>query len=303
MFTLDKEMNKMRDERLLKFGPWINPVKKISDLPLSYQQAYQDNENFEYLLEIPADINRMHITKDTELYKNVIGVYPDHLYVVSKDKNNYNDEKIFFKDILYIKHSISLLNAEFIINTKDKSVSILYNAISSEEMKKIEDIIRVKYISYDNIEKIKTLKENLDFPELEAYQKIIVSKLRAKEDHLSFVAKQSVMEMNKESKMAPTGLMDFVHGLHKTYLLGCLCMHNGKELIIVGRDKHFKEVPGVNYSSSIIYIPMEKVENIKEVSSFDFNNLKEISVSLLDSNVNIVFDENNKSKDFFMELL
>jgi hypothetical protein len=296
-------MKKMRDERLLKFGPWINSVEQIADLPLNYQQAYQDNEDFEYLLEIPADINKMHVTRDTELYKNVIGVYPDHLYIVTKDDSTYSDVKIFFKDVLYIKHSISLLHAEFILHTKAQNISILYNSISIDEMKKIEDIVRAKYLSYENLKDIKPLKENTIFPELETYQKVIVKKLKSKEDHLSFVAKQSVMEMDKNRKMAPSGFVDFLGGLHKTYLLGCLCMHNGKELIIVGRDKHFKDVPGVNYSSSVIYLPMEKVENIKEVSNLDFNNLKEISVSLLDSNVNIVFDENNEDKDFFMELL
>jgi ribosomal protein S8 len=296
-------MNKMRDERLLNFGPWINPVEKISDLPLNYQHVYQDSENFEYLLEIPANINKMNITKETELYKNVIGVYPDHIYLISQENNMYTDEKIYFKDVLYIKHSISLLKAEFILHTKEKSIDIMYNAISNEEMKKIEDIIRAKYISYEDMKDMKPIKENLEFPVLETYQQVVVDKLRAKEDHLSFIANQSIMEMDKDNKMAPSGLMDFVHGLHKTYLLGCLCMHNGKELIIVGRDKHFKEVPGVNYSSSIIYIPMTKVESIKEVHSLDFKNLKEINVSLIDSNVNIVFDEKNDTKDFFMELL
>lgn len=293
----------MRDERLLRFGPWISSVEKISDLPINYQKVFKDNEDFEYLLKIPADINKSKVTQETELYKNVIAVYSDHLYLISLEDEIYNDEKILFKDVLYIKHSVSLLNAEFILRTKEKAIDIMYNAISHEEMKKVEDIIRRKYISFVSDSSKKILKGNPDFPPLETYQKIIVDKLREKEENLSFVASQSIMEMNPDDKMAPTGFMDLIGGFHKTYLLGCLCMHNSKELIIVGRDKHFKNSPSVNYSSSIIYIPIEKIDGIKEVHSLDYKNLTEIKVNLIDSNVNLVFDENNQSKDFFMELL
>jgi hypothetical protein len=129
------------------FGPWIDEVHTIADLPWLYRDAGIDPAACHLVLKVPRDIARRDATPDMHLYDHLLAVGEEALTVLSRFGGTYNTAHIPFDEIAAIEDSTVLLDGRLTVHTvRGGSVSISYNGSASPAIQDLVFLLRRLYL-------------------------------------------------------------------------------------------------------------------------------------------------------------
>lgn len=129
------------------FGPWIDEVHTVDDLPRLYRNAGIDPAAHRLVLKIPREIARRDATPDTHLYDHLIAVGDSAMTVLSRRGETYAKVQVPFDSITAIEDSVALLDGWLLVHTLSGAVvSIPYNGSASAPIRSLVRTLRELYL-------------------------------------------------------------------------------------------------------------------------------------------------------------
>ena len=142
-----------------RFGPWIDEVKRMDDVPRLYRSYPIDFSVERLVLKVPRDITHRNATPEMDLYDHLIMVGRDRLTVLSRrngrslraethattsDKaRGYDVVEIQFADIVAIRNSLNLLDGRLTVSTSEGTpVKVSYNGSAVNVMRTLVSELR-----------------------------------------------------------------------------------------------------------------------------------------------------------------
>lgn len=129
------------------FGPWIDEVRTVDDLPRLYRDAGIDPASQRLVLKVPREIARRDATPQMHLYDSLIIVGQDELLVLARTQDSYTTMRTPFEDIVALENSIALLDGRLVVHTADgRTISVTYNGAAGAPVRSLVQLLRELYL-------------------------------------------------------------------------------------------------------------------------------------------------------------
>ncbi|MDQ1287115.1 MAG: hypothetical protein QG622_680 [Actinomycetota bacterium] len=129
------------------FGPWIDRVRAVDDVPPLYRNAGIDPAMCRLVLKVPREIERRNATPDMHLYDVLIAVDDETLTVLRRRGDTYDTTRVTCTQIVALEDSVSLLDGRLTVYLTDgTTVSIPYNGASQETVHELVALLRQLYL-------------------------------------------------------------------------------------------------------------------------------------------------------------
>lgn len=128
-----------------RFGPWIDEVTRVEDLPRLYRSHPIDFSVERLVLKVPRSIERRNATPEMDLYDHLIMLGQDQLTVLSRHSGKpsrkgsedsgkgYDVASIPFADVVAIRTSLNLLDGRLTVSTSEGApISVAYNGTAGD---------------------------------------------------------------------------------------------------------------------------------------------------------------------------
>jgi hypothetical protein len=125
------------------FGPWIDEVASVDDVPRMYRGYPIDFGAARIVLKFPRDIPRREATPQMDLYDHLLIVTDDRLTILSRTGDRFAEVGVAHDRVAAITDWVNLLDARLVIHTLDGDVvSVAYNGSSNDSVAKLVDLLR-----------------------------------------------------------------------------------------------------------------------------------------------------------------
>lgn len=129
------------------FGPWIQEVHDVDDLPRLYRDAGIELAAQRLVLKLPRAIERRNATPDMHLYDHLIAVGAANLTILSRRGDIYDRADVPLRDITAITDSANLLDGHLTFSTVDGAVvDVAYNAADPKPVAGLVRLLRDVYL-------------------------------------------------------------------------------------------------------------------------------------------------------------
>lgn len=280
------------------FGPWIYKITEKNPMPSLFIPYYKENQNCLMLIKIPRDIERRKAKPDMDLYDYVIGMYEDHGYILKRKDGEVEKIRFYYNEVQSIENHRSLLLGRLSIHLKNDTITIPYNAVSIEIVFELVKIIRDRYVSntYEGISKI-SKNENVKIEDL--YENLIKER-ESQGDIFPIRVFQPAINLNNNNLRLGQKILGIIRGKS---LLATMHLLNEKELLIINRGELINFGKKAIHSYNFIYVPIEKIDNIKFEECKEYNNIQTVFIETKVNKCMCYFDERNENlKEFYVKL-
>lgn len=138
------------------FGPWIDEVKQLDDVPRLYADHPFDFEGSRLILKVPRNIAHRDATPEMDLYDHMLIVGKSGLTVLSRvadprrrgvaETSTFTTREIAFADIAVLRNRVNLLDARFSITGRDGAViEVKYNGSAGVPITDLVDLLRSEF--------------------------------------------------------------------------------------------------------------------------------------------------------------
>jgi len=125
------------------FGPWIDEVASVDDVPRMYRGYPIDFGATRTVLKFPRDIPRREATPQMDLYDHLLIVTDDRLTILSRAGDRFTEVSVPHDRVAAITDWVNLLDARLVIHTLDGDVvSVAYNGSSNDSVVTLVDLLR-----------------------------------------------------------------------------------------------------------------------------------------------------------------
>jgi len=138
-----------------RFGPWIDEVRSIHDVPRLYRDHPLDPGAARLVLKVPRNIARRDATPDMDLYDHLLVVDETGLTVLSRrgrhepgdrptsTPRGYETREIPFPDVVAVRDTVDLLDGRLTVHTRTgDEVSLRYNGSARDSVRRLVDELR-----------------------------------------------------------------------------------------------------------------------------------------------------------------
>lgn len=142
-----------------RFGPWVDEVTRIEDVPRLYREYPIDFSAARLVLKVPRNITRRNATPEMDLYDHLIVVGQDQLTVLSRrngrslrvetrpkgsdNARGYDIVEIPFAEIVAIRNSLNLLDGRLTVSTSEGTpVKVAYNGSAADVIRTLVSDLR-----------------------------------------------------------------------------------------------------------------------------------------------------------------
>ncbi len=135
------------------FGPWILPVKSVTDMPPRFRSAYAGLEGAEHLVKIPRSIDRRDAYPGADLYEAVFALDAEGftLLTAADGAEGFTSRQVVWGDVAAVRTVSNLLRADFMLLLKEgDALTVPYNAVSSELMTRVAAFARQHFAEPDD---------------------------------------------------------------------------------------------------------------------------------------------------------
>ncbi|MFI5845229.1 hypothetical protein ACIA8K_36555 [Catenuloplanes sp. NPDC051500] len=130
-----------------RFGPWIDEVRTVEDVPRLYRGAGLDPAAYRLMLKIPRDIERRNATADMDLYDHLLAVDEESFVVLSRRDHTYDAIRLPLDRIAAVQDSTHLLDGCLTVFTIDGgAVSVHYNGSADGPVLDLVRLLRRGYL-------------------------------------------------------------------------------------------------------------------------------------------------------------
>lgn len=125
------------------FGPWIDEVATVDDVPRMYRGYPIDFGATRSVLKFPRDIPRRDATPQMDLYDHLLIVTDARLTILSRTGDTFTEVSVPHDRVAAITDWVNLLDARLVIHTLDGDVvSVAYNGSSNDTVVALVDLLR-----------------------------------------------------------------------------------------------------------------------------------------------------------------
>lgn len=128
-----------------RFGPWIDEVTRMDDVPRLYRNYPIDFSVERLVLKVPRNIERRNATPEMDLYDHLIMLGKDQLTVLSRRSGKpsrkgsadsgrgYDVVAIPFADVVAIRNALNLLDGRLTVSTSEGTpIAVSYNGSAGD---------------------------------------------------------------------------------------------------------------------------------------------------------------------------
>ena len=125
------------------FGPWIDEVASVDEVPRMYRSYPIDFASARTVLKFPRDIPRREANAQMDLYDHLLVVTDERLTVLSRAGDRFTEVSVPHDQVAAITDWVNLLDARLVIRTlAGDVVSVAYNGSSNDTVVKLVDLLR-----------------------------------------------------------------------------------------------------------------------------------------------------------------
>ncbi|OUE24401.1 hypothetical protein [Clavibacter michiganensis] len=124
------------------FGPWIDTVRTIEEVPRLYRPHGVDPFAARLVLKVPRDIPRRDTDPTMDLYDHLLVVGDDALEVLSRTGSAYTARRIPFADLVAVRDRVDLLDGLLTVHTSDgAALRIPFNGASVDAVVELTELL------------------------------------------------------------------------------------------------------------------------------------------------------------------
>lgn len=125
------------------FGPWIDEVASVDEVPRMYRSYPIDFASARTVLKFPRDIPRREATPQMDLYDHLVIVTDDRLTILSRTGETFAEVSVPHDRVAAITDWVNLLDARIVIRTLDGDVvTVAYNGSSNDTVVALVGLLR-----------------------------------------------------------------------------------------------------------------------------------------------------------------
>jgi hypothetical protein len=282
----------MRNNEYDNFGPWIQEIKDLEDIPRLFTPYFSKTDDVLLLLKIPRNIDRINANPGMDLYDYVIGVYDGHLSILKRNSNSVEVIEIKLRDIIAIKESIELLNGTITLYLPEKIISFNYNSVSTDLIQQLLRLIRVQSIGNVNF----INDEKADYNNIEGIDdlyKILIKSFAKGNDQFKVLAIQPSIKVIPKCVSVLKRVIDFLIVSREKLLQNSMYLTNEKELLIVTRGNVFRKRKIARYGYDFTYIPLAKITNFEDSFISNYKNISPFCIKTQHHTFQYYFENRN----------
>ncbi|WP_433796161.1 hypothetical protein [Actinoplanes sp. CA-252034] len=130
-----------------RFGPWIDEVRTVDQLPRLYREAGIDPAAYRKVLKVPRDIEGRNTHPTMHLYDYLLAVNEETFTVLARRDEAFYTVHVPLDRIAAIVDSVRLLNGRLTVHTVDGPVvTVVYNASASAPVRDLLLLLRRYYL-------------------------------------------------------------------------------------------------------------------------------------------------------------
>ncbi len=262
------------------FGPWLIEIKQLEDIPQQYmpkRATILGGAKCSFKVPIKKEWRNIH--PGMLLYNTVIAIHDDKIIIYKAVDIGIEESIIDVKDIRYLVHSTDLLDSHIIIGTDVKLYDVDYNSVSQEISNRVIDKMRTSVFRESSKIHFEDIKG------IDGVESIVYNELMQRESDSETFKVLAFQPFVKLEKHNPT-TAELLLQTHKKYdLQDAVLLTNGKELIVVNRNKEVKRSKDADYSFRHTFIRLDDIAEIKLVDDVEMIHLKSLVIYSGDSHV------------------
>lgn len=229
------------------FGPWILPVRSLTEMPGRFRAAHAGLEDADYLVKIPRSIDRRDAYPGADLYESVLALDAEGLTLLSAVDGDagFVTRQIAWDDVAAVRTISNLLRADFVLLLREgDAVTINYNSVSSDLMTRIVAFARQHLVEPDDF--ASSLPNDA-----EEFEDFFFNAMLAEERH----GGQFMLPIHFE----PPGRSCRNPQNRRRVTTGQLVLLSGGELVVIDRDIAMRRRFFAHYTYRKTYLSLKSV--------------------------------------------
>jgi hypothetical protein len=253
-----------RNGELDTFGPWIDRVRTVTELPRLYRDSGIDPQAHRLVLKVPRSIDLTAATPGMHLYDHLVAVDDSTLTVLSRHGDGYDTTTVPQERIVAIEDGVSLLDGRLTVHTDHGvPVSISYNAVADAAVQNLVRLLRRLWLPPGStpaddpgttvVDDAPAIDDVADRGLVAACRDALARQPRA---HLVGTAARRVV--------TPTSgwLRSVVDRVWPVTLHACLAVADDQEIQVFHRRQWFTRDLGSGYSTATTILPRTRIGTI-----------------------------------------
>jgi hypothetical protein len=265
------------------FGPWLTVIKKYEDIPPQFVKEQETILNSIYCFKVPRNIERRNVRPKVLLYKAVLALFDTKVVIFRREEKSCLQRfEMPYDDILYIQNKNDLLMSTLILAGRDGIQELNYAPIPEEIMEKTIRIIREKCIDRSKKFDISAIPEHI-VVESQLFRNLLKEEVN-EDKEIKLIEYQPFLELVRSAPTAKDRIKDLYS---KPVLQDCMFLTNGKELIIINRNKEVKGKKDPDYSYKHTYTSLDLITDLKFKNEPELKNLQTLTIVLGSSKITL----------------
>lgn len=222
------------------FGPWIEMVTEVGNMPRRFRPWWQELSRARYVLKVPRSYDRAQVRPGMDLYESVIAVFPDKLCVLRALATEIVRRDVARDEVVAtVRHSNLLIGQWSLLLADASRLTVEFNNVSHATVAEVD-----RYLMSHPSDRLPQRLHDESVPRYHFF-KAVVATLNAEMDepvqaiHVEEPGQLCRSERNRRSRSA-----------------GMMVLVSADDLLILNRDMSVQ--PGfrrANYASNILRIP------------------------------------------------
>jgi hypothetical protein len=96
-----------------EFGPWIDPVRSVADMPRAFRAYYAEHAGARFLLKIPREDDRADLRPGMDLFAAVVAIHDDGVCVLRLQDGSVRQQVAGWRQIVATTYRTQLLDARW----------------------------------------------------------------------------------------------------------------------------------------------------------------------------------------------
>ena len=129
------------------FGPWIDEVRTVDDLPRLYRDAGIEPAAHRLVLKVPRNIDRRDADPFMHLYDYLLAVDAETFTVLARRDDTYDTWRVPLDRVAAIRDTVRLLDGRLTVLTVDGGeLTVAYNGSASGPIRELVRVLRHSYL-------------------------------------------------------------------------------------------------------------------------------------------------------------
>ncbi len=118
------------------FGPWIEPILSVEDMPRAFRAYYAEHAAARFLLKVPRDADRADLRPGMDLFAAVVAVHDEAVCVLRLDAGAVSQQVANWRQIVATAYRVELLEARWSLLLDDgTSIHLDHNSSSASGLR------------------------------------------------------------------------------------------------------------------------------------------------------------------------